>query len=61
MSQWNIAVATVLGASLGTWLLLRKAQREGTPLDGGCAAPRAQERPTAQRGAVAGMTEETQS
>ena len=33
MTQWNIAVATVLGASLGTWLLVRKAQHEGTPID----------------------------
>ena len=33
MTQWNIAVATVLGASLGTWLLLRKAQQEGAPCD----------------------------
>ena len=34
MSQWNIAVATVLGASAGTWLLLRKARLDGTSLDG---------------------------
>ena len=33
MTQWNIAVATVLGASLGTWLLVRKARHEGAPLD----------------------------
>ncbi len=33
MSQWNIALATVLGASMGVYLLLRKANRDGTPLD----------------------------
>ena len=38
MTQWNIAVATVLGASLGTWLLVRKAQHEGAPIDLACAA-----------------------
>ena len=34
----RIALATVLGASLGTWLLVRKAQHEGAPIDLACAA-----------------------
>ncbi len=33
MTQWNIAVATVLGASLGTWLLMRKARQDDVPVD----------------------------
>lgn len=37
MSQWNIALATVTGASLGVWLLLRKARREGAPHDADAA------------------------
>ena len=39
MTQWNIAVATVLGASLGTWLMLRKARCEGTPCDFAASTP----------------------
>ena len=39
MTQWNIAVATVLGASLGTWLMLRKARCEGTPCDLAASTP----------------------
>lgn len=37
MSQWNIALATVLGASLGTWLLLRGGKKNPAP--GGEARP----------------------
>lgn len=39
MSQWNVALATVVGASLGTWLFYRSGQAEPEKSDAGKPTP----------------------